>query len=135
MSRKKKIWIICGAAVLLAIIVIVSVKSSGQKTIPVQTSKVQRKDVLTSKVNASGSIRAKEFVDIQAEIAGIVTEISAHEGATVKKVRFSSQLILFRQKQTKTPVAPTLKSPRLMFAIKVLSLKMPRMISCVMKLP
>jgi HlyD family secretion protein len=85
MSRKKKIWIICGAAVLLAIGVIVSVKSSGQKTIPVQTSKVQRKDVLTSKVNASGSIRAKEFVDIQAEIAGIVTEISAHEGATVKK--------------------------------------------------
>jgi HlyD family secretion protein len=85
MSKKKKIWIICGAAALLAIGVIVSVKSSGQKTIPVQTSKVQRKDVLTSKVNASGSIRAKEFVDIQAEIAGIVTEINVHEGATVKK--------------------------------------------------
>jgi HlyD family secretion protein len=85
MSKKKKMWIIGSAAVLLIILVIVSVKSSSQKTIPVQTSKVQRKDVLTSKVNASGSIRAKEFVDLQSEIAGIVTDINVHEGATVKK--------------------------------------------------
>ncbi len=85
MSKKKKIWITCIVVALLAIVVVVSIKMNGKNTISVQTSKVQRKDVLTSKVNASGSIRAKEFVDIQAEIAGIVTDIKVHEGATVKK--------------------------------------------------
>jgi HlyD family secretion protein len=85
MSKRKKVWIACAVVALLAIVVFISVKSSNKNTTFVQTSKVQRKDVLTSKVNASGSIRAKEFVDIQAEIAGIVTELAVKEGDKVKK--------------------------------------------------
>ncbi len=85
MSKRKKIWIICAVAALLLIVLFASVKFSRKDTTLVQTSKVQRKDVLTSKVNASGAIRAKESVDIQAEIAGIVTEIAVREGDVVKK--------------------------------------------------
>jgi HlyD family secretion protein len=85
MSKKKKIWIACAVIVLLAIVLLVSIKSSSKNTVLVQTAKVQRKDILTSKVNASGSIRAKEFVDIQAEIAGIVNELAVKEGDAVKK--------------------------------------------------
>jgi HlyD family secretion protein len=85
MSKKKKIWIACAVIVLLAIVLLVSIKSSSKSLVLVQTAKVQRKDVLTSKVNASGSIRAKEFVDLQSEIAGIVTELAVREGDAVKK--------------------------------------------------
>ncbi len=85
MRKGKKIWIICGGVVLLAIIVLVSIKSSSRNATLVQTSIVQRKDVLSSKVTASGEIRAKEFVDLQSEIAGIITDLPVREGARVKK--------------------------------------------------
>jgi HlyD family secretion protein len=85
MSKGKKIWIIGGGVLLLAIIVLVSINSSRKNTVSVQTSKVQRKDVLFSKVTASGEIRAKEFVDLQSEISGIITDLPVREGATVKK--------------------------------------------------
>ena len=38
MSKGKKIWIMCGGVVLLAIIVIASISSSRKDTIVVQTS-------------------------------------------------------------------------------------------------
>ena len=85
MSKRKKIWIGCGIIALLAIVIIVSINSSRRNTVLVQTAKVKKKDVLTSKITASGEIRAKEFVDLQSEIAGIITDIPVREGATVKK--------------------------------------------------
>lgn len=85
MSKGKKVWVIGGGAVLLVIIILVSIFTTRKNNIAVQTSKVQRKDVLTSKVTASGQIRAKEFVDLQSEISGIVTDLPVREGATVKK--------------------------------------------------
>ncbi len=85
MKKGKKVWIVAGGAVLLAIIVLVSVSSSRKNSIAVQASAVKRKDVLVSKVTASGQIRAKEFVDLQSEISGIITDLPVREGATVKK--------------------------------------------------
>lgn len=85
MSKKKKLWIGIGGGVLILLIVVISINSSRKNTLLVQTSKVEKKDVLTSKITASGEIRAKEFVDLQSEIAGIITEIPVREGATVKK--------------------------------------------------
>jgi HlyD family secretion protein len=85
MSKRKKILIACSLIALLLIIVVASVKSSSKNTVLVQTSKVQRKDVLVSKVNASGSIRAKQSTNLQSEIAGIITDISVREGDSVKK--------------------------------------------------
>ncbi|MDR0311834.1 MAG: efflux RND transporter periplasmic adaptor subunit [Acidobacteriota bacterium] len=84
MAKRKKIWIFVGAALFL-LIVVLSIISSGRKNVvTVQTSAVKRKDVLVSKVTASGEIRAQEFVDLQSEIAGIITDLLVREGASVK---------------------------------------------------
>jgi len=84
MAKRKKIWISVGASILLIIVVMSSIRSGRQNAVAVQTSVVKQKDVLVSKVTASGEIRAKEFVDIQSEIAGIVTDLLIREGASVK---------------------------------------------------
>lgn len=85
MGKRKKFWIIGGAVLLLLIVVLASVNSERKSAVSVQTSLVKRKDVLTSKVTASGEIRAKEFVNLQSEIAGIITELPVREGDAVKK--------------------------------------------------
>ncbi len=85
MTKRKKVWIIVGAVILLAIIVLISVKSSQKNAVAVQTSRVQRKSVLISKVTASGEIRAKKSIDLQSEVQGIITDLPVHEGDTVKK--------------------------------------------------
>jgi len=84
MAKRKKIWISVGAAILLIVVVLSSLNSSRQSAVSVQTAVVKHADVLISKVTASGEIRAKEFVDIQSEIAGIVTDLLVREGASVK---------------------------------------------------
>ena len=75
MSKRKKGWIIAGAVILLAIIVLISVSSSRKNAVAVQTSIVQRKNVLISKVTASGEIRAKKSIDLQSEVQGIITDL------------------------------------------------------------
>ena len=85
MSKGKKVGLIIGIIIILAIIIGVSINSNRKNTVLVQASEAKRKDVLSSKVTASGSIRAKEFVDLQSEIAGIITELPVREGVSVKK--------------------------------------------------
>ena len=84
MAKRKKIWISVIAALLLVVVVLSSLNSSRHSAVSVQTAAVKHADVLISKVTASGEIRAKEFVDIQSEIAGIVTDLLIREGASVK---------------------------------------------------
>jgi HlyD family secretion protein len=85
MSKGAKILILFLGAGLLALVVIASISINRKDTVLVQTSTVQRKDVLTSKVSASGQIRAKKFVDLQSEITGIITDLPVREGDRVKK--------------------------------------------------
>jgi len=85
MSKKKKIWIACGAAVALGLIIFFSIRATRKEEVAVQTSKVTRKDVLKSQVSASGQIRAKDYVNLQAEIVGVVTDLPVREGDKVKK--------------------------------------------------
>jgi HlyD family secretion protein len=84
MAKRKKIWISVVVALFLVIVVLSSLNSSRHSAVSVQTAAVKHADVLISKVTASGEIRAKEFVDIQSEIAGIVTDLLIREGASVK---------------------------------------------------
>lgn len=51
----------------------------------VLTAKAEKVPQLRSIVSATGEIRAKEFVDIQAEVSGIITELLVREGDNVKK--------------------------------------------------
>ena len=46
----------------------------------VVTAKVEKVASLRAIVSATGEIRAKEFVDIQAEVAGLITELFVTEG-------------------------------------------------------
>jgi HlyD family secretion protein len=84
MAKRKKIWILVVIVLLFFVVVLSSISSGRKNAVSVQTSTVKQKDVLISKVTASGEIRAKEFVDIQSEIAGIVTDLLIREGAAVK---------------------------------------------------
>lgn len=85
MSKKKKLYIAIVCIALLLIVVLVSVLTSSKKGVTVQTSEVEKIDLLTSKVTASGEIRAKRFVDLQAEVTGIITDLYVHEGDNVQK--------------------------------------------------
>ncbi len=88
MSKKKKIWIACGAAVVLGLVIFFSIRATHKDVVLVQTSKVVRRDVLKSQVSASGEIRAKDYANLQAEIVGVVTDLPVHEGDKVKKGDF-----------------------------------------------
>jgi len=48
-------------------------------------AKAEKVPHLRSIVSATGEIRAKEFVDIQTEVAGVITELLVREGDTVEK--------------------------------------------------
>lgn len=85
MSKKKKLYLACGGAALFVIVILVSVASSHRGGVQVQTEKAKRVEELTSKVTASGEIRAKRFVDLQAEVTGVITELYVHEGDSVKE--------------------------------------------------
>jgi HlyD family secretion protein len=85
MTKSGKIWIACGAAVVLGAIVYYSINSTRKEATTVQTTKAQKKDELKATVSASGQIRAKKFVDLQSEIAAVITDLPVHEGDTVMK--------------------------------------------------
>jgi len=85
MSKPKKIWIGCGAVVALAVIVFFSINATRKDEVNVQTAKAERKETLKAKITASGEIRAKEFVDLQSEIAGVIIDLPVREGDRVKK--------------------------------------------------
>lgn len=51
----------------------------------VVTAKAEKVAQLRSIVSATGEIRAKEFVDIQAEVTGVITELLVREGDTVEQ--------------------------------------------------
>ena len=84
-GMKRRTLVILGLAVA-GIAGLVVYKSLAPKP-PTQivTSKVERVAKLRSIVTATGEIRAKEFVDIQTEVAGVITEVAVREGDNVKK--------------------------------------------------
>lgn len=57
----------------------------GEDPITVNTARAEMVPHLRAIVSATGEIRAKEFVDIQAEVAGVITELLVREGDEVEK--------------------------------------------------
>ena len=76
--------VLLGLGVTLAGLITWSVLKPKPPT-EVVTGKVEKLPKLRSVVSATGEIRAKEFVDIQAEVAGLITELNVREGDTVQK--------------------------------------------------
>ena len=91
MSRRKKIIAGVLALVIVAIIVVVSVKKRQSTGTSVTMAKVQRLD-LTSKVTANGRIDAKRKVDLSANVMGQIVNLAVREGDTVKKSQFLLQI-------------------------------------------
>jgi HlyD family secretion protein len=85
MTKSRKIWIACGAAIILGAVVYYSINATRKEETVVQSVKAQKKDELKATVSASGQIRAKKFVDLQSEIAAVITGLPVHEGDIVKK--------------------------------------------------
>jgi HlyD family secretion protein len=78
---------ILGAAAALLIVggaVAGSVIRDNRKKVTVQTGKVSRKD-LVSIVSASGEVKPKRYVNIGANVSGIIVDITVKEGDPVKK--------------------------------------------------
>ncbi len=84
-SKRNKIIIggIVGA-VILAVVLFNIFK--GRSDLPeVQTSKVERRKLLESKVTANGEVRPIQFINLTAEVAGRVTDVFVKEGDQVEK--------------------------------------------------
>ncbi len=78
-----KKWFIIGGAILVIAIIVVANLKSGEKAIEVQTEKVFRADI-TQTVTGNGKIYPVREVNISARVAGEILEITADEGDTVR---------------------------------------------------
>src|SRR5437660_8727060 len=91
MSKRNKVLLGGGGAVLLTILVMVSVSGKREKGIEVRFETVGRKDLVAA-VTASGKIQPKKKVDISADITGRITRIAVREGDFVQKGQFLLQI-------------------------------------------
>ncbi|MDA2927323.1 efflux RND transporter periplasmic adaptor subunit [Acidobacteria bacterium AH-259-G07] len=82
---KSKILISVAVLVILSAIVGYSINVHRAQVVSVQTAIVERKNRLVSKASASGEIKPKEYVELQAEIAGVITDLHVKEGDRVEK--------------------------------------------------
>ncbi len=85
MSSQKRFVILVAAGAILAAIVAFSVNATRKNAVLVQIGQVEPVFQLIAKVNASGEIRPKEYVKLQAEISGVITGLSVREGDFVSK--------------------------------------------------
>lgn len=88
---KKKIIIIVVAVILLGVIGYFAVNKDKGDTKDVQSAKVERGEVV-HKVAASGKIQPVVEVNVSADVAGRVIQMSVEEGDFVKKGQFLAQL-------------------------------------------
>jgi len=89
MKKWKKIALIVGVVVVLAIVVQFSISQANRGVVAVQTDKVKKQD-LVSLVTASGEVRPKVLSNILGEGFGKITEIAVKEG---EKVRVGDPLL------------------------------------------
>lgn len=83
MKKWKKAVMALGAMVILAAIVVLSVKSN-KDTVTVQTGYAVKGDI-TSLVTASGEIRPENYTNVLGQGFGKITDIDVNEGDVVKK--------------------------------------------------
>ena len=91
MKKKKKILIVLGAILLVAIIIVANVLKSGEKTYQVQAEKVEKSDI-TSIVTANGRIVPRTDVKISAYVPAKIIKLPVEEGDVVKEGQLLVQL-------------------------------------------
>ena len=85
MSTQKRVFILIAAVAILAAIVAFSANANRKTAVSVQIGRVEPAYQLIARVNASGEIKPKEYVELQAEISGVITELAVREGDFVSE--------------------------------------------------
>lgn len=88
---KKKLFIILGVVIVIAVFVLINLKAKRGKSLPVTVEVAEKRD-LSMIISASGSIRPKRQVDISASTIGKVTDVAVKEGDIVSKGQFLIQI-------------------------------------------
>jgi HlyD family secretion protein len=91
MSKRNKVLVGVGAAVVIGGVLVVSAAARRDRGVEVRFEKVQRRDLVAA-VTASGKIQPKKKVDISADITGRITRIGVREGDFVKRGQFLLQI-------------------------------------------
>ncbi len=91
MSKRNKVLLGAGGAVLIVVLVMVSASAKREKGVEVRFEHVGRRDLVAA-VTASGKIQPKKKVDVSADITGRITRIAVHEGDYVQKGQFLLQI-------------------------------------------
>lgn len=91
MSKRNKVLVGAGGAVLLVALVLISAGARRDRGAEVRFEKVGRRDLVAA-VTASGKIQPKKKVDISADITGRITKIAVREGDFVAKEQFLVQI-------------------------------------------
>src|SRR5947209_17863556 len=91
MSKRNKVLVGVGGAVLLVGIILVSASAKRERGVEVRFAKAGRRDLVAA-VTSSGKIQPKKKVDISPDIQGRITQIAVHEGDYVTKGQFLLQI-------------------------------------------
>src|SRR5436309_10192487 len=91
MSKRSKLLVGAGAAVLIVGIVAISAGARRDRGQEVRFETVGRRDLVAA-VTASGKIQPKKKVDVSADITGRITKIAVREGDLVKQGQFLIQI-------------------------------------------
>ncbi|MEW5795700.1 MAG: efflux RND transporter periplasmic adaptor subunit [Candidatus Zixiibacteriota bacterium] len=81
--KKKKVWIIIGVVVIVAVFAYITLTSDSRKTINVNAATVAKQNLI-EKVSASGRIQPQTKVDITSEISGEIIALRVTEGQPVR---------------------------------------------------
>ena len=84
-SKRKKIIIASIVILAIAGTIIASVYARRTDAPEVQTAKVEKRNLLESKVTANGEVRPIQLINLTAEVSGRVTDTYVKEGDLVKK--------------------------------------------------
>src|SRR6266702_3057879 len=91
MSKRNKVLVGAGAAVLIVGLVVISAGARRERGVEVRFEKAGRRDLVAA-VTASGKIQPKKKVDISADITGRITKLAVREGDLVTNGQFLLQI-------------------------------------------
>src|SRR2546427_559820 len=91
MSKRSKLLVGAGAAVVIVGIVVISAAARRDRGQEVRFETTGRRDLVAA-VTASGKIQPKKKVDVSADITGRITRIAVREGDLVKQGQFLIQI-------------------------------------------
>src|SRR5712664_2990092 len=91
MSKRSKVLVGAGAAVLIIAIVVISAGARRDRGQEVRFETAGRRDLVAA-VTASGKVQPKKKVDVSADITGRITRLAVREGDFVRKGQFLLQI-------------------------------------------